>query len=164
MPVFEFVDQEDPTARTRAKSHVARNAHRDRRLREIEAYHSRVRPAPKAVQYADRTSTSTPDTPQVDQPIKQQSKQELPPPQYKNPETTLTPPDSEADSGEDVETIGSSGEPTGLDTYASRVAARPQDSFWTVYSQLNTGDRNLLQWCKSALSLAPSLLIWIRPC
>src|ERR1700730_18563955 len=40
MPVFEFVGSDDPTARRRAKSHLARQAHRERRLREIEIYQS----------------------------------------------------------------------------------------------------------------------------
>lgn len=181
MPVFEFVDADDPTARTRAKSHVARNAHRERRLREIEQYQGGAPPAPSVVvqypirtststsdaprapgvvvvRHPSRTSTTTPDAPQrLDQPVRRQPTQELQ--ELLQPAPTEQPivstrDDTETESDEDVPTIGDLGE---LDTYASRITARPQHAFWTAFSRLNAGDQNLLQWCKSALSPVPSV-------
>ena len=155
MPVFEFVDADDPTARTRAKSHVARKAHRERRLREIEAYQTHTPPAPSAQEFPSRAAVSTPITPYLGKPSKQlpvQKKVPRPPPITTQP-AVLTPPETELESDDDVPSVGDS---DGLDTYALRVAARPQDAFWTVYSQLDSGDRNLLQWCKSVRPLVPS--------
>ena len=176
MPVFEFVDADDPTARTRAKSHVARKAHRERRLREIEQYQGGPPPSPSVVvRYPSRTSTSTSDAPrapgvvvrhpsrtitttldapQIDQPVNRQPPQELLQPAQTELPIVLTRDDTETESDEDGPTIGDLGE---LDTYASRIAARPRHAFWTAFWQLNPGDRNLLQWCKSALSPLSSI-------
>lgn len=156
MPIFEFVDSEDPTARTKAKSHVARKAHRERRLREIEAYQRSVQAAPRSLQPPGQASTSTPDAPQLEQPVVQLVMQGVLLPQHKKSETTQATPKDESGLSSEITTIESSSEEitnpsTWIDTYASRVAARPQDSFWRTYSQLSTGDRNLLQWCKSTL-------------
>jgi hypothetical protein len=145
MPVVEFFDYDDPTSRTRARSYVAKKAVRDKRLRQIDAYQRGLREAPKAQQCADSTATRAPDTPDT-----LNLKQALPPPHRIKPESTRKPPDSEADPDQDVPAIERPGEQDVLDTYASRVAARPHGSFWTVYSQLSAGDRNLLQWCKLA--------------
>jgi cellulase/cellobiase CelA1 len=166
MRVFEFVNPEDPAARTRAKSHVARKAHREKRLREIEAFQNRARPTPTSVQRSGHASTSLPDAPQLELPIGQKLGQALLLPRYAEPQTSSTSSESEASSDDDTtpteySTQHIADHSTWLDTYASRVGARPHDSFWTVYSQLNIGDRNLLQWCKSALALLHSLPLWI---
>jgi hypothetical protein len=163
MPVFEFISSEDPAARTRVKSYAARKANRERRLREIKAYQLRVQSAHKPLQHRDHSSTSIPDAPQLDQPIGQQLGQRPILPRPAEPEIALTSLNHETSSKDDATIKTYSDEQitdplTWVDTYASRVAARPRDSFWTGYSQLNVGDRNLLQWCESTLSLS------IRPC
>lgn len=154
MPVFEFVDPDDPTARTKAKSHVARKAHQEKRLREIRSYQSRVKPVTKVVQSSSHASTSTLDTLRPKQPRREQLDEDLILPQLAEPQTTPTSVESTTTSEGDTTTTEYSDEQsedpsTWVDTYASRVGARPLDSFRTVYLQLDAGDRNLLQWCKS---------------
>jgi hypothetical protein len=156
MPVFEFVNPDDPTARSKAKSHVARKAHREKRLREIESYRSRVDPVPKSIQGPSHASSSTSNVPPLEQPIRQQPDEELTLPRNAEPQTAS--PSSESGPSSDGDTAATeysdeqSADPsTWVDTYASRVTARPQDSFWTAYSRLDAGDRNLLEWCKSTM-------------
>jgi hypothetical protein len=160
MPVFEFVNPDDPAARRKAKSHVARKAHREKRLREIETYQSRVIPVLKSLPSPNHASTSPPDAPQLSLPIGHQRVQERALPRYAKPQTASTSPESATSSDGDTAATEYSDEQmpsTWVDTYASRVGARPQDSFWTLYSQLSSGDRNLLQWCKSIPPLVSSL-------
>ena len=155
MPVFEFVDADDPTARTRAKSHVARKAHRERRLREIEQYQNGPPPASSVVvRYRSRASTTSPDALQLDQPVKRQPTQELLQPAQTEQPMVSTRHDTETESEEDVPIIGDF---AGLNTYASRITARPRNAFWTTFSHLDAGDQKLLHWCKSALSLASAM-------
>lgn len=156
MPVFEFVDPDDPAARSKAKSHVARKAHREKRLREIESYRSRVDPAPKSARNPSDTSSST-----LDVPIRRQLVDELSRP--RDAERQTASPSSESGPSSDGDTAATecSDEPsadraTWVDTYAARVTARPHNSFWTAYSRLDAGDRNLLEWCKCTVPTLPS--------
>jgi hypothetical protein len=153
MPVFKFVDPDDPTALSKAKSHVARNAHRKKRLHEIESYRSCVDPAPKSIQSTGHASSSTSDVLPLEQLIRQQPNEELTLPRDAEPQTASPSSESRPSSDGDTAATKYSDEQsvdpsTWVDTYASRVTARPQDSFWTAYSQLDAGDRNLLEWCK----------------
>jgi hypothetical protein len=151
MPVFEFVDSDDPTARRRAKSHLARQAHRERRLREIEAYQSQRQALLTPPHDPERDGYSPPDAQKLEEPIEQRPVQVVLQPPHTDQEVGILSPDSEDDSDEHGPRMESSSKQTWLDTFASRVAARPNDAFWSVYSQLNSGDRNLLQWCESIL-------------
>jgi hypothetical protein len=170
MPVFEFVNPEDPGARTRAKSHVARKAHREKRLREIEVFRNRARPTPESVQGSSHAGTSLPDAPQLDQPIRQKLGEGQLLPRYEEPQSSSASSESEASSSDDDTTLTDYSNQhvvdhsKWLDMYASRVGARPHDYIWDLYSRLNIGDRNLLQWCKSALALLHSLSLWITRC
>ena len=159
MPVFKFIYSEDPAARTRVKSHVARKANHARRLRDIEAYQGRVQPAPKSLQCRHHAGTSTPDTLHLDKPVGHQLDPGLLLPRSAELETNPTLSSSEIGPNDNATIRTRSDEQltdplTLLNTYASRVASRPRDFFWTMYSQLNTGDRNLLQWCESNLPLS----------
>lgn len=156
MPVFEFVNPDDPTARSKAKSHVARKAHREKRLREIESYRSRVDPAPKPAPNPSDASSSTPDVP-----IRRQLVDELPRPRDAEPQTASPSSESGPSSDGDTAATEFSDEPSAdrlisVYTYAARLTARPRDSFWTAYSRLDAGDRNLLQWCKCTVPTLPS--------
>jgi hypothetical protein len=153
MPVFEFVGSDDPTARRRAKSHLARQAHRERRLREIEVYQSRKLALATPPRDPERDGDSPPDAPKLEKPIKQRPVPTVFQPPHTNQGPGILSPESENDADEH------GGKQTWLDTFASRVAARPNDTFWSVYSQLSTGDRNLLQWCES---MVPSLPLSIK--
>ena len=157
MPVFKFIYSEDPAARTRAKSYVARKANRARRLRQIEAYQGRMQPVPKSPQYRHHTSTSTPEILNLDKRIGRQLDPSLLLPQSVEPETNLNSFSSEIGPDDNATTKTRSVEQitdplTPVNTYASKVASRPRDLFWTMYSQLSPGKRNLLQWCESDLS------------
>jgi hypothetical protein len=168
MPVFEFVGSDDPTARRRAKSHLARQAHRERRLREIEVYQSQKHALATPPHDPEHDGDSPPDAPKLERPIEQRPVLAiLQRPPHPDQEIGILSPESENDTSENDTSehgpqIESSGERTWLDTFASRVAARPNDTFWSVYSQLSSGDRNLLQWCESILLMVPSLPLSIK--
>lgn len=159
MHAFKFINAVDPAERTRVKSYVAKKANRERRLRQIEAYRRRILPAPESLRYRGDTSTLTQDAPQSERPIEQSVGRRVLLIRSKEAQTALTLADNDIGPGDDKTTRTWSDEQTSepttwIDTYASRVAARPRDSFWTMYSKLNSGDRNLLQWCELTVSLS----------
>ena len=151
MPVFEFVGSDDPTARRRAKSHLARQAHRERRLREIEIYQSQKHVLATPPQDAAHDGDPSPDAPKLKRPIEQRPVLAILQPPRPDQEIRILSPESDNDTNEHDPRKESSGKRTRLDTFASRMAARPNDTFWSVYLQLSSGDRNLLQWCESIL-------------
>ena len=151
MPVFEFVGSDDPAARKRAKSHLARQAHRERRLREIEVYQSQRLALATPPHDPEHDGGSPPDAPKLEKPIEQRLVLAVLQPPHTDQDVGILSPESEDDSDEHGPKMESSGKQTWLDTFASRVAARPNDTFWSVYSRLSSGDRNLLQWCESIL-------------
>ena len=157
MPIFEFVDSDDPTARRRAKSHLARQAHRERRLREIEIYQSQKHALATPPHDPEHDGDSPPDAPKLERLIEQRPVLAILQPPRPDQEIGILSPESDNDNDNDNDTgehdpqMESSGKRTWLDTFASRMAARPNDTFWSAYSQLSSGDRNLLQWCESIL-------------
>jgi hypothetical protein len=151
MPVFEFVGSDDPTARRRAKSHLARQAHRERRLREIEIYQSQKHALPTPPGDPQHDGDPRPNAPKLKRPIEQRPVLAILQPPRPDQETDILLPKGDDDTDEHDSQMESSGKRTWLDTFASRMAARPNDTFWSVYLQLSSGDRNLLQWCESIL-------------
>jgi hypothetical protein len=151
MPVFEFVDSDDPTARRRAKSYLARQAHRERRLREIEVYQRQRQSLATPPHDPEHDGDSPSDTPNLEKSIGKLPALTLLQPPRTDPGIGILSPESDKDPDEHGSKMEPSGKQTHLDTFASRMAARPNDTFWSVYSQLSSGIRNLLQWCESIL-------------
>jgi hypothetical protein len=151
MPVFEFVDSDDPTARRRAKSHLARQAHRERRLREIEIYQSQRQALATPPHDPEHDGGPPPNAPKLERPVEQRPVLAILQPPHTDQEIGILSPKSDDDTDDHGPKTESSDQQIWLDTFASRVAARPNDTFWSVYSQLSSGDRNLLQWCESIL-------------
>jgi hypothetical protein len=174
MPIFEFVNPDDPAARSKAKSHVARKAHREKRLREIESYRSRVDQAPRSVQSPGHALSAVSAGALMKLPTRPQLDDERT--RLRDGGVQTASPSSESAPGSDGDTAiteysdeqPSSDPPTWLDTYASRIAARPHHSFWMAYSQLDAGDRSLLEWCqlssRSAVDRVMLICKYNRPC
>jgi hypothetical protein len=158
MRAFEFINTVGPAERAGVKPYIARKANCERRLPQIEAYRRRTLPAPESLRYRGDTSTLTQDAPQSERPIEQSVGRQVLLIRSKEAQTALTLADNDIGPDDDKTTRTWPDEQTSdpitwIDTYASRVAARPRDSFWTMYSELNSGDQNLLQWCELTVSL-----------
>lgn len=171
MPVFKFISPDDPTALSKAKSHVAKCTHRQKRLDNVKSHRSRVDSAPKSIRSTGHASSSTSQIPPLEQPIRQQPGEQLTLPRDAEPQTASPSPSpksglsSDGDTAQKEYSDKQNADPsTSVNTYASRVTARPQDSFWTAYSRLDTGDRNLLEWCKSTILMLSSPPVAIISC
>lgn len=129
MPAFQFVDSDDPNARSKAKSHITGRAHRRKRLLETESYQSRAGPSLKS-----GLSSSTSEVLPLEPPIQEQLGQE--PTLLRDAEILTALPSSESRLSSDGDTAvtkysdeQSADLPTSVNTYISRVTSRPQNSF-----------------------------------
>jgi hypothetical protein len=159
MPLFTFIDSGDPPALKKAKSHSAKNASRQKKIRDVRLHHSRQRQVIGPWADSSKHVVSHPPGRSFGCHLELDARLELVGPKHHGGCQV-----EEIESGSDLDDSTLAGIPfnsrsTEDGGHTIQVAtpdpnpmAGAFSCFWGLFPQLDRADLQLLRWCESSTS------------